>query len=73
MHYYQVNIDGKVLRGTAQAGKPTSGICLVSAWACEQGLCLGQLQSEEKSNEITAIPQLIEALDVKDAAVSIDA
>jgi predicted transposase YbfD/YdcC len=73
INYHQINIDGKVLRGTARAGKPKSGICLVSAWACEQGLCLGQLQSEEKSNEITAIPQLLASLDVKDAVVSIDA
>lgn len=45
----------------------------MSAWANEQKLCLGQLKTEEKSNEKTAIPALIESLDLKGAVVSIDA
>lgn len=73
MDYYQVNIDGKVLRGTNPSGKKKGGLCLVSAWASEQGLSLGQLKTEEKSNEKTAIPALIDSLDLKDALVSIDA
>jgi predicted transposase YbfD/YdcC len=73
MDYYQVNIDGKVLRGTNPSGKKKGGLCLVSAWASEQGLCLGQVKTEEKSNEKTAIPLLIESLDLKGAVVSIDA
>jgi hypothetical protein len=68
-----INIDGKVLRGTGKRGKKNSGICIVSAWASEQNLVLGQLQTEEKSNEKTAIPALIEQLDVQDAFVTIDA
>ena len=71
--YYQVNIDGKVLRGTAQAGKKKSGICLVSAWAQEQRLVLGQRKVAGKSNEKTAIPELLEHLDLAGAVVSIDA
>ena len=73
MEYYQLNIDGKVLRGTGQAGKQHAGICLVSAWAEEQRLVLGQKRTEEKSNEKTAIPELLEELDLQGALVSIDA
>lgn len=70
---YQINIDGKVLRATAQAGKPGSGLCLVSAWVADQGLSLGQVKVAEKSNEKTAIPELLASLDLQDAVVSIDA
>src|SRR5690606_37973826 len=64
---------GKVLRATAESGKNKSGICLVSAWAQEQRLVLGQQRVESKSNEKTAIPELIESLDLQGAIVSIDA
>jgi predicted transposase YbfD/YdcC len=70
---YQLNIDGKVLRGTAKSGKKKSGICLISAWVESQRLVLGQLKAEEKSTEKTAIPELLQSLDLKDAVVSIDA
>lgn len=73
MDYYQVNIDGKVLRGTNVSGKKKGGLCLVSAWVSEQGLSLGQVKAAEKSNEKTAIPALIASLDLKQAVVSIDA
>lgn len=73
MEYYQLNIDGKVLRGTGQAGKKHAGICIVSAWAEEQRLVLGQKKAAEKSNEKTAIPELLEELDLQGALVSIDA
>jgi predicted transposase YbfD/YdcC len=73
MDSYQINIDGKVLRGTNAYGQKKGGLCLVSAWASEQCLSLGQLKTEEKSNEKTAIPALIESLDLRDAIVSIDA
>lgn len=46
---------------------------LVSAWATDQGIALGQLAVEEKSNEIRAIPQLLDQLDLPDAVVTIDA
>jgi predicted transposase YbfD/YdcC len=71
--YYQVNIDGKVLRATGKAGEKHSGICLVSAWAQSQRLVLGQKKVESKSNEKTAIPDLIDSLDLQGALVSIDA
>lgn len=73
LSFYQINIDGKVLRGTAEAGKRTSGICLVSAWVADQGLSLGQVKVDEKSNEKIAIPKLLDDLDLENAVVSIDA
>jgi predicted transposase YbfD/YdcC len=60
-----VNIDGKTIRG--------SGFHVVSAWIGEHGLTLGQLKTEEKSNEITAVPKLLEMLDVKGDVVTADA
>lgn len=68
-----VNVDGKVLRGTATAGAKKSGICVVSAWAAAHGLVLGQTQVAAKSNEKTAIPALLAALDLNDTLVSCDA
>lgn len=68
-----IAIDGKAQRGTANAEKPNSFVHIVSAWASEEGLTLGQLKVDGKSNEITAIPELIKLIDVKDAVVTIDA
>ena len=66
-----IAIDGKTIRGSAtETGK---GIHLVSAWANELGLVLGQVKTAEKSNEITAIPELLAALDVKGCIITIDA
>ncbi|TXK44312.1 ISAs1 family transposase [Pontibacter qinzhouensis] len=67
------NLDGKVLRATAKAGAKKSGICIVSAWVAEQQLVLGQETVAAKSNEKTAIPQLIKSLDLPGALVSCDA
>ncbi len=73
LDFYQVNIDGKVLRATAKSGQKKSGLCLISAWVSEHNLSLGQFKTLEKSNEKTAIPELIETLDIKGSIVSIDA
>ena len=67
----QIAIDGKTLRGSGAGGQQT--LHLVSAWATANCLSLGQVAVAEKSNEITAIPRLLELLDVKGALVSIDA
>jgi hypothetical protein len=57
-----VAIDGKSLRGTRRAdGKPI--VHMVSAWASSNNLVLGQRKADDKSNEITAIPQLVDALE----------
>jgi len=66
-----IAIDGKTLCGSARGKlKP---LHLVSAWATEAGLTLGQVAVDGKSNEITAIPVLLELLDLKGALVTIDA
>src|SRR5712692_10518216 len=67
----QVAIDGKTLRGSA-SGK-LGALHLVSAWATASQLTLAQVAVDSKSNEITAIPQLLELLDVHGAFVTIDA
>jgi predicted transposase YbfD/YdcC len=66
-----VAIDGKTLRGSGTAKLGT--LHMVSAWATAQRLSLGQVAVAEKSNEITAIPELLEALDISGALVTIDA
>ena len=66
-----VAIDGKTLRGSHDGGQ--SPIHLVSAFASEAGIVLGQVKTSEKSNEITAIPELLDWLDVRGAIVTIDA
>ena len=68
-----IAMDGKILRGTDKKGRRKSGICIVTAWLCEQCLCLGQLKTSEKSSEKTAIPQLTEEIEIENATVSIDA
>jgi len=68
-----IAIDGKTLRGSGGGASPFRPLHLVSAWATEARLALGQVATEEKSNEITAIPQLLELLDLKGAWVTIDA
>jgi len=66
-----VAIDGKALRRAVDAGKPIPYI--VSAWATEHGLALGQVKVDEKSNEITAIPELLSVLALKGCIVTLDA
>jgi len=67
-----VAIDGKTLCGTRETGKKTL-VHMVSAWAEGNGLVLGQRKVEEKSNEITAIPKLLRALELTGTVVTIDA
>lgn len=66
-----VAIDGKTIRGAKENGR--SPIHMVSAWACENNLVLGQIKVDEKSNEITAIPQLLEAIAIEGSVITIDA
>ena len=67
-----VAIDGKVLRGTQESGKKAI-VHMVSAWANTNCLVLGQRRVDEKSNEITAIPKLLDALELSGTVVTIDA
>ncbi len=66
-----IAVDGKTVRGSASGGE--SAIHMVSAFATELGVVLGQEKVADKSNEITAIPELLEALYIKGFLVSIDA
>jgi len=68
-----IAIDGKTVRRSHDSRHSKSALHLVSAWAVEHSLVLGQVATEEKSNEIVAIPQLLDLLDLKGCIVSIDA
>jgi predicted transposase YbfD/YdcC len=68
-----VAIDGKTLRRSHDRAKGKEPIHLVSAWARENGLVLGQFKTEDKSNEITAIPELLRVLKLAGCIVTIDA
>jgi predicted transposase YbfD/YdcC len=66
-------IDGKALRRSHDRAKGLGALHTVSAWASEYGLSLGQVACDEKSNEITAIPELLKLVSVEGAVVTIDA
>ena len=68
-----VAIDGKTLRHSYDNGGDKKAIHMVSAWATEQRLVLGQVKVNEKSNEITAIPELLKVLSLQGCIVTIDA
>lgn len=68
-----IAIDGKTLRGSHDKENGKSAIHMVSAWVSDIHLVLGQLKTEDKSNEITAIPELIKTLALEGAIVTIDA
>src|SRR6185312_7801373 len=68
-----VAIDGKTLRHSFDTARGKGALHVVSAWATENRLVLGQQAVDGKSNEITAIPKLVKSLDLKGAIVSIDA
>jgi predicted transposase YbfD/YdcC len=68
---FLVNIDGKTMRGSIGAG--IKGFHIVSAWVGAQNLTLGQVRTSEHSNEITAIPELLDSIDIKGGRVTIDA
>jgi predicted transposase YbfD/YdcC len=68
-----VAIDGKTLRGSFDTASAKAAIHMVSAWACSNHLLLGQIKTDEKSNEITAIPHLLKMLHLHGCLVTIDA
>ena len=68
-----VAVDGKTLRRSFDTNSNQAAIHMVSAWSCGQKLVLGQRKVDDKSNEITAIPELLELLRIKGAIVTIDA
>lgn len=68
-----VSLDGKCIKGSKDSFHNQHAIYMVSAWASENELVLGQLKVAEKSNEITAIPLLLDLLDIEGSIVTIDA
>ena len=68
-----IPIDGKTIRGSYDRNQGKSALHVISAWSSEQHLVLAQMKVENKSNEITAIPALLELLDITGAIITIDA
>jgi len=68
-----IAVDGKTLRGSYRPGDRQSAIHMVSAFATANGVVMGQWKTDEKSNEITAIPELLSLLDLQDSLVTLDA
>jgi predicted transposase YbfD/YdcC len=68
-----IAVDGKVLRRSFDKASGKSPLHMVSAWGCDQRLVLGQIATDAKSNEITAVPKLLAMLSLKDATVTVDA
>ena len=68
-----IAIDGKTLRRSYDSTSEKPAIHMVSAWSALNGCVLGQVKTEEKSNEITAIPELLKVLEINNSVVTIDA
>jgi predicted transposase YbfD/YdcC len=68
-----IGIDGKTLRRSFARRSGRAALHLVTAWSSENGLTLGQIACEDKSNEITAIPELLKLLSLRGCTVTIDA
>ena len=68
-----VPIDGKVIKGSRDKANGKRAIHMVSAWSANLGLVLAQKKVDKKSNEITAVPELLKILDIKGALITADA
>ena len=68
-----ISFDGKKMKGVSPKSRGNKGLYILSAWVGEHRLCLGQRKVEDKSNEISAIPELIDSLELEGSTVSIDA
>ncbi len=68
-----IAIDGKALRRSHDKKNNLGALFIVSAWASDRGITMGQMATEEKSNEITAIPKLLDEIDFEDSIITIDA
>lgn len=68
-----IAIDGKTMRGSADASSASRALHIVSAWAAARNITLAQVKVEEKSNEITAVPILLDMIGIKGAVVTADA
>lgn len=68
-----ISFDGQTERGTADKLKGLSGIHLMNAWSVDNRICIGQFKVDDKSNEIIAMPQLMDTLDLKGTVITADA
>ena len=68
-----IAIDGKTVRGSKDSFHHRSPLHSVHAWSVENGICLGQIECGEKTNEISVIPQILDLLDIKGCIVTVDA
>lgn len=68
-----IAVDGKTARGSLDRATGSKALHMVTAWACHNRLVLAQEATDEKSNEITAIPKLLELLELKGCIVTLDA
>lgn len=69
----QIALDGKTLRGSYDKTSAKDALHLLNACAVDNGICLGQMEVDGKTNEITVVPKMLDALDIKGAMISVDA
>ena len=69
----QIVLDGKKLKGVSPTSRGNAGCYILNAWVSENRICVCQEKVEDKSNEITAIPNVLDSLDIEDSVVTIDA
>jgi predicted transposase YbfD/YdcC len=69
----QIALDGKTLRGSYDKSSAKEALHLLNACAVDNGICLGQMEVDTKTNEITVVPKMLDALDIKGAMISVDA
>ncbi len=68
-----ISFDGKTMKGTSALEHGLRAIHMLNAWSHDNGICIGHMKVDDKSNEITALPQLIELLDLKGTIITADA
>ena len=68
-----ISFDGKTMRGTASLENGLKAVHMLNAWSHERGICIGHMKVDDKSNEIPAVPQLMELLDSKGTIITADA
>jgi predicted transposase YbfD/YdcC len=68
-----IAIDGKTIKGSSRKRSGLKGLHIINAWSCSNGISLGQLKVEDKSNEITAVPKILKQLVIKGAIITMDA
>jgi predicted transposase YbfD/YdcC len=69
----QIVLDGKKLKGVSPGSKGNTGLYILNAWVGENRICVGQRKVNDKSNEITVIPEVLKSLNIEESVVTIDA